>query len=100
MARRRREIGVRMALGALPVQIGRQYLSLGLRLFCAGMILGIVGAALAAQAMRSILSEVSPFHPGMLITTAVVLGVISALACLLPALRASRVDPMEALRSE
>ena len=100
VARRRREIGVRMALGALPVQIGRQYLSLGLRLFCAGMILGIVGAALAAQAMRSILSEVSPFHPGMLITTAVVLGVISALACLLPALRACRVDPMEALRSE
>ncbi|HOW63750.1 MAG TPA: ABC transporter permease [Candidatus Paceibacterota bacterium] len=100
VARRRREIGVRMALGALPFQIGWQYLWLGLRLFGAGMILGAAGATLAGRAMQGLLSEVPPFHPGVVLGTAAALGIISSLACLLPALRAASVDPMEALGCE
>jgi ABC-type antimicrobial peptide transport system permease subunit len=100
VARRRREIGVRMALGALPGEIGRQYLLLGMRLFGAGMIFGVGGGVLAGRAMRSILSEVPPFHSGIVLGTVVVLGIVSLLACLLPALRAASVDPMDALRCE
>ncbi|MEJ7617864.1 MAG: FtsX-like permease family protein, partial [Pyrinomonadaceae bacterium] len=55
VAQRRREIGIRMALGALPAQIGRQFLSLGLRLLALGTILGVIGAWLAGRAMQSIL---------------------------------------------
>jgi predicted permease len=97
---RRGEIGVRMALGALPGQIGRQFLSLGLRLLLVGTVLGVFGAWLAGRAMQSILFNVPPLHIAALLGTALILGAVSLVACLLPALRASRVDPMEALRHE
>jgi predicted permease len=97
---RRREIGVRMALGALPGQIGRQFLSLGLRLLLVGTILGVCGAWLAGRTMQSILFHVPPLHIATLVGTALIMGAVSLVACLLPALRASRVDPMEALRCE
>jgi ABC-type antimicrobial peptide transport system permease subunit len=100
LAQRRREIGVRMALGALPRQIGRQFLTLGLRLLLVGTILGLFGAWLAGRAMQSILFNVPPLHIATLLGTALILGAVSLVACLLPALRASRVDPMEALRHE
>jgi ABC-type antimicrobial peptide transport system permease subunit len=100
VAQRRHEIGVRMALGALPGQIGRQFLALGLRLLLVGTILGIFGAWLAGRALQSILFNVPPLHATTLAGTALTVGVVSLIACLLPALRASRVDPMEALRSE
>lgn len=100
VAQRRREIGLRMALGALPGQIGRQFLSLGLRLLLVGTALGAFGAWLAGRAMQSILYNVPPLHAATLLGTALIMGVVSLVACLLPALRASRVDPMEALRDE
>ena len=101
VSQRRREIGVRMALGALPGQIGRQFLSLGLRLLLVGTLLGVAGAWLTGRTMQSILFEVQPrLQVATLAGTALIMGVVSLVACVLPALRASRVEPMEVLRCE
>lgn len=100
VAQRRREIGVRMALGALPKQIAGQFLRLGLRLLALGALLGSIGAGLAGRAMQKVLFDVPVFHLGTIIATLVIMTAVSLLACLLPTVRASRVDPMEALRYE
>ena len=100
VAQRRREIGIRMALGAQREQIGAQFLSLGLRLLAAGTILGLVGAWLDGRAMQSILFDVPTLHVATLFGTALVMTAVSLVACLIPARRATKVDPMEALRAE
>jgi predicted permease len=100
VAQRRREIGVRMALGAMPGQITGQFLGLGLRLMVLGTVLGLGGAWLAGRAIQGVLHDVPPLHLASLTATAALLGLVSLAACLLPALRASRVDPMETLRNE
>jgi predicted permease len=100
VAQRTREIGIRMALGAQRGQIGSQFLSLGLRLLAAGTILGLIGAWLAGRAMQSVLFDVPPLHLVTLLVTALVMTVVSLVACLIPARRASKVDPMVALRAE
>jgi predicted permease len=100
VAQRRREIGVRLALGALPRQIGRQFFLMGVRLLAVGILLGVPGAWLAGRAMRTVLFGVPALPLLTLMATACVLCVVSLAACLLPTLRASRVDPMEALRYE
>ena len=100
VAQRRREIGVRMALGAVPKQIGNQFLSLGLRLLGAGTILGVIGAWVAGRAMQSILFDVPTLHIATLFGTALVMTAVSLIACLIPARRATKVDPIEALRAE
>jgi ABC-type antimicrobial peptide transport system permease subunit len=100
VAQRKREIGVRMALGAMPEQIGRQFLSLGLRMLVGGTLLGCFGAWAAGRAMQSFLFQVPSFHMPSIVGTVCVIGVVTLLACLLPSLRAARIDPMEALRSE
>jgi predicted permease len=100
IAQRRREIGVRMALGAQTRQIRRQFLSLGLRLLAAGMLLGVVGVWVAGKAIASVLFGVPPLHLATLVATSLVMAAVSLVACLIPARRASRVDPMIALRAE
>jgi predicted permease len=100
VAQRTREIGIRMALGAQRSQIGTQFLSLGLRLLAAGTILGIIGAWLAGRAMQSVLFDVPTLHLATLLVTALVMTAVSFVACLIPARRATRVDPMVALRAE
>jgi len=100
VAQRRREIGIRMALGAQREQIGAQFLSLGLRLLAAGTILGLIGAWLAGRAMQSILFDVPTLHVATLFGTALVMTAVSLVACLIPARRATKVDPIEALRAE
>jgi predicted permease len=100
IAQRRREIGIRMALGAQREQIGAQFLSLGLRLLAAGTILGLIGAWLAGRAMQSILFGVPTLHGATLFGTALVMTAVSLVACLIPARRATKVDPIEALRAE
>jgi len=100
VAQRRREIGIRMALGAQRRQIGTQFLSLGLRLLSAGTILGLIGAWLAGRAMQSVLFDVPTLPIATLLGTALVLGSVSLIACLIPARRATKVDPMVALRAE
>ena len=84
----------------MPKQIARQFLSLGLRLVAVGTILGVVGAWIASRAMQSVLFHVSTLDVTALAGPAVIMMVVSLVACLLPMLRASRVDPMEALRAE
>src|SRR5437868_2055543 len=100
VAQRRREIGIRMALGAQRGQIGAQFLSLGLRLLAAGTILGVIGAWLTGRAMQSVLFDVPTLHLATLFGTAFVTSAVSLVACLIPARRATKVDPMIALRAE
>ncbi|HEV2803533.1 MAG TPA: ABC transporter permease [Chthoniobacterales bacterium] len=100
VAQRTREIGIRMAIGAQRVQIGTQFLSLGLRLLAAGTILGVIGAWAAGRAMQSVLFGVPALPVAALLGTALVMGVVSLVACLIPASRAAHVDPMNALRAE
>lgn len=97
---RRREIGVRMALGALPVQILQQFLSLGAKLLVVGVALGVLGAWATGRAMKSLLFDVATFDPAIVAATAGVLIAIVLSATLLPSRRASQVHPNEALRDE
>ncbi len=100
LAQRRREIGVRMALGAQTRQIRTQFLSLGLRLVAAGILFGVMGVWVAGKAIESVLFGVPTLHVATLVATALVMAAVSLVACLIPARRASRVDPMIALRAE
>jgi predicted permease len=100
VAQRRREIGIRMAVGAQREQIGAQFLSLGLRLLVAGTLLGLFGAWLAGRAMQTVLFDVPPLHLATLLGTAAIMSAVSLVACLLPAHRAAMVNPVEALRAE
>jgi predicted permease len=100
VAQRRREIGVRMALGARPDQIRSQFFSLALRLFASGTILGVMGAWLAGRAMRTVLFHVPALDFAILASAAGVMGVVILVACLLPSRRAARISPMEALAEE
>ncbi len=100
VAQRRREIGIRMALGAQARQIGAQFLALGLRLLAAGTLLGLLGAWLTGRAMQSVLFDVPALPLATIFVTAVVMSAVSIIACLVPARRAAKVDPMIALRAE
>ena len=100
VAQRNREIGIRMAVGAQRHQIAAQFLSLGLRLLIGGTALGFIGAWWAGRAMQSVLFGVPALPVATFFGTAIVLGAVSLIACLIPARRASKVDPMTALRAE
>ena len=100
VSQRRREVGVRMALGATPDQIGREFFSLGLRLLAVGALLGCMGAWAAGRAMQSILFEVPSFHIPTFAGTAVAMSLVTLLASLQPAIRAARISPAEAMRNE
>ncbi|MBL9173592.1 MAG: ABC transporter permease [Verrucomicrobiales bacterium] len=100
VSQRQREIGVRLALGARPGQVLAQFFGQGARLCLLGLAIGVPGAWAAGRAMQSALFGVGAFPPGLIIAACLSLAVIVSLAILLPSLRASRVDPMAALRSE
>ncbi len=100
VSQRRREIGVRMALGALPQQILRQFLSLGARLLLIGLTLGGLGAYAAGQTMQNLLVGVSSADPLVLAATAAAIGLVVLFATFLPSWRATQVNPLEALRAE
>jgi hypothetical protein len=97
VAQRRREIGVRMALGARPGQIRSHFLALALRLLAAGTMLGFLGAWLTGQALRTLLFQVPPLHFAIFAAAAGVIAVVSLIACLVPSQRAARISPVEAL---
>lgn len=100
VTQRRREIAVRMALGAKPGQIGRQFFSLALRLLAAGTALGLFGAWLAGRTIQAVLFHV-PGHSALILagSTAIV-ALVALAACLLPAYRAARILPMQALAEQ
>jgi predicted permease len=100
VAQRRREIALRMALGARPAQVRAQFVSLALKLLLTGTLLGLVGARLTGSALQAVLFQVPPFHLATLAATAGILGLVSLVACLLPSERAARISPMEALAEE
>jgi predicted permease len=100
VARRTSEIGVRMALGAEAGAIRLLILRRGLGLFAAGLLVGLGGAAVLARFLRSMLYGVTPLDPATYVAAAVLFSLIVTLACWVPARRATRVDPLVALRSE
>jgi putative ABC transport system permease protein len=100
VTQRRREIGLRMALGARPEQVRGQFLSLALRLLAAGTALGVLGAWLTGRAMQAVLFQVPPLHVATLAGAAGLLGAVCLAACLLPSHRAARVSPMVVLTEE
>jgi ABC-type antimicrobial peptide transport system permease subunit len=100
VARRRREIGVRIALGARTADVLRLVVGRGLALAGGGILLGTGGALVLTRFMRGILYNVAPTDPATFAAVAVALLAASALASWLPARRAARVDPSVALRAE
>ena len=100
VAQRTREIGIRMALGAGRNDVLRLVLTEGFKLTIIGLVLGLVGAFAATKVLRSLLFEVKPADPFTFIAVSVSLLVIALLACYIPARRATKVDPLVALRYE
>jgi putative ABC transport system permease protein len=100
VTRRRREIGVRLALGARPGQIVRIIFDQGMTTTVAGVAVGIVAALALTRTMQSLLFGVTPTDPAAFAAVVLVLCAVAAIACYLPARRATLVDPAETLRQE
>ncbi len=99
-AQRRREIGVRLALGARPSDVVRMLFKKGVLLALAGMAAGFAGAIALARVLKSLLFGVSPLDLATFATVAVLLTITAVLAAYLPGRSAARVDPLQALREE
>jgi ABC-type antimicrobial peptide transport system permease subunit len=100
VGQRRGELGVRMALGADGSDVVRLVLRHGLALALAGVALGLPVAFLLSRVLESQLFEVSPADPLAYVVVSVLLLAIAAVAALIPARRAARIDPLSALRTE
>jgi predicted permease len=100
VAQRTTEIGVRIALGASRERIMRQMLRDGLRPAIYGLVLGLVASVGVTRLIESLLFGTKPLDLAVFVLVSVTLLVVAALACTLPAWRASRLDPMQALRAE
>ncbi|PYV19591.1 MAG: ABC transporter permease [Acidobacteria bacterium] len=97
---RRREVGLRLALGAMPGEIVKRFLVQGLRVSILGSFAGLGLAAATARLLSGMLYGVSPFDMATLCAVILLVLAVATGSCLLPALRASRVEPMEVLREE
>jgi putative ABC transport system permease protein len=100
VSQRTSEIGLRMAVGASAGEVFRLVVGDGLKVAMLGVALGVLGALLVARWLTALLFGVTASDPGVLAMTAVVLVVVAALASVVPAWRAMRVDPVSALRTE
>ena len=100
VGQRTKEIGVRLALGAQKLDVLRMVLKDGARMTLAGIFIGLVGALALTRLMRTMLYGVRPADPLTFVSVAAVLGAVAMLACYVPARRAMKVDPMEALRHQ
>ena len=100
VAQSRHDIGVRMALGAQKGQILTFFLNQGVRWAAIGSCVGLIAAVAVVRFMRSMLFEVSAYDPTIFVTAGVGLVIVVLLACSIPALRAAKVDPLIALKTE
>jgi putative ABC transport system permease protein len=97
---RTREIGVRVALGARRVDVLRLVGSEGMTAVCVGLVVGLIVSALLTRLLEGLLFEIKPLDPATYAVAAIVMLLAAAAACVLPTLRATRVDPAEALRAQ
>jgi len=100
VGQRRREIGLRQAVGARALDIHRLVLGAGLRMIVPGVVAGVLGALALGRLLAAQLYGVGSADPGVLAVVVAVLGLVALAACLIPARRAARVAPMEALRRD
>jgi len=100
VVQRRQEIGIRMALGARVWDVLKMVLRSGMTLVLIGELIGLAGAFVLTRLMSGLLFEVEPTDGWTFMTVFLILGTVALVACYLPARRAARVDPLEALRSE
>ena len=100
VTQRRRELGVRIALGARPSDVLRETLGEGLKLSALGIALGLAGAYAMGSLFRSVLVGVTGINPVTLLGAAGLLAAVALIACYVPARRATRIDPASALRQE
>jgi len=100
VASRFKEIAVRMALGARPGNVFRLVLRHGATLAAAGMAAGLLGSLAMTRLLSGLLFEVRPSDPPTLCAVVLILGIVALLACAAPARRATRVDPIAALRQD
>lgn len=100
VSRRTREIGIRMALGAQGGDVLRMIVREGIALACVGAVVGVAVALSVTKYLASFLYDVHPYDPLTIVAVAVLLAIVALVACWIPARRATRVDPMVALRYE
>ena len=97
---RTQEIGIRVALGASRADVLRLVLGQGLRMTAAGLVLGLLSSVLLTRFVRGLLYGITPTDPLTIVCVTVLLLAIAVVACLLPALKAVRVDPVAAIRKQ
>ncbi len=100
VSQRRREIGIRLALGAQPAELQRLFLGHALKLAAAGVAIGLGAAAVLTRLMKALLFGVSPLDPLTYAAVPLVLSAAAVLASYLPARRAAAIDPLEALKAQ
>jgi predicted permease len=100
VTQRTRELGIRMALGAARTNIFRLVLGHGISLVGVGVVVGLLGAIAVGRALMSLLYDVGALDTGAVVTAIISLTVVGLIACCVPARRATRVDPIVALRTE
>lgn len=100
VSQRTHEVGIRMAMGARQRDIFRLVMGQGLKLVGAGLLVGLIASAAVTRTLGSLLFEVSPTDPAAFLASALVLVLVALAACFIPARRATKVDPLVALRYE
>jgi putative ABC transport system permease protein len=97
---RTHEIGIRIALGAKPSDVVMLFLKQGSQLIIVGVAIGVTGGAMISRLLSAILLNVNALDPPAFVGVSLILAMVALLACYVPSRRATRIDPMSALRHE